>query len=689
MAYQPLHHKYRPQTFGDLVGQEAIATTLMNALQQQRIAPAYLFTGARGTGKTSSARILAKSLNCIQSTVPTAKPCGNCDVCHAIAKGSALDVIEIDAASNTGVDNIRELIERSQFAPVQCRYKVYVIDECHMLSTAAFNALLKTLEEPPDRVVFVLATTDPQRVLPTIISRCQRFDFRRIPLEPMVQHLQKIAHQEDIAIHPDAITLIGQIAQGGLRDAESLLDQLSLLTGEVTIDHVWDLVGSVPERDLMALLEAIAQDNPEMMLDNVRRLMDRGREPLIVLQNLASFYRDLLIAKTAPDRNDLVALTPPTWAALCQFAQRLDVATILAGQQQLRSSEDQIKSTTQPRLWLEVTLMGLLPSAVSRQPVAAQASSSSPAPERRSPRTVDGGEPTRMSPASVAVVETPPPAIPPSVGDTPMAAIATSPSPADSRDITRTSDVAHADAPTPPAGISTDLSQTWQQILSNVDLAGTRAMLSVNCHLISISDQEIVVGIKSQKMLKMISGMSPQLEKAYTKAFKLKVKVNLQVVEGAAPTPPPANATVAEYSSAETAAPQLPQTFAPNTPKTSEPAAAQWAGDPPMGRHSQPEGARSPSPSHPPSQINNATTHSHEDVAPASIDPWQQDDEVTRAAKQLAEFFGGRVVDMTDRDPASVPPGLNEISTASLQEKSATALQDTDADTDRDDDVPF
>jgi DNA polymerase-3 subunit gamma/tau len=191
VTYEPLHHKYRPQTFADLVGQEAIAQTLTNAIRSERIAPAYLFTGSRGTGKTSSARILAKSLNCLSSNIPTDQPCGVCDVCFGITKGSALDVIEIDAASNTGVDNIREIIERAQYSPVQCRYKVYVIDEVHSLSTAAFNALLKTLEEPPKHVVFVLATTDPQRVLPTIISRCQRFDFRRIPLEAMVGHLFK------------------------------------------------------------------------------------------------------------------------------------------------------------------------------------------------------------------------------------------------------------------------------------------------------------------------------------------------------------------------------------------------------------------------------------------------------------------------------------------------------------------
>ncbi|MEM9980356.1 MAG: DNA polymerase III subunit gamma/tau, partial [Cyanobacteria bacterium P01_D01_bin.2] len=205
MAYEPLHHKYRPQTFAQLVGQGAIATTLSNALQQNRIAPAYLFCGPRGTGKTSSARILAKSLNCLNSEVPTPDPCGECQVCREITVGASLDVVEIDAASNTGVDNIRELIERAQFAPVQCRHKLYVLDEVHMLSTAAFNALLKTLEEPPPQVVFVLATTDPQRVLPTISSRCQRFDFRRIPLDAMVQHLDYIARQETIAIAPDAL----------------------------------------------------------------------------------------------------------------------------------------------------------------------------------------------------------------------------------------------------------------------------------------------------------------------------------------------------------------------------------------------------------------------------------------------------------------------------------------------------
>ncbi|MCW6038894.1 DNA polymerase III subunit gamma/tau, partial [Spirulina subsalsa FACHB-351] len=368
MSYEPLHHKYRPQTFAELVGQEAIAQTLTNALNTSRIAPAYLFTGPRGTGKTSSSRILAKSLNCLKCDRPTPTPCGQCETCRQITQGSAMDVIEIDAASNTGVDNIREIIERAQFAPVQCRYKVYVIDECHMLSVPAFNALLKTLEEPPPRVVFVLATTDPQRVLTTIISRCQRFDFRRIPLTAMVKHLTQIAQNEAISIAADALTLVAQIANGGLRDAESLLDQLSLLSGEITVEKVWDLVGAVPEQDLLKLIQSIRSNHIEAVITQCRHLMDRGREPLIVLQNLATFYLNLLLAKTSPQNSELVAVTAPTWQALCEEAKHWPLETILQGQQKLKDSEIQLKNTTQPRLWLEVTLLGLLPSALTPPP---------------------------------------------------------------------------------------------------------------------------------------------------------------------------------------------------------------------------------------------------------------------------------------------------------------------------------
>ena len=681
MTYQPLHHKYRPQSFGDLVGQEAIATTLTNALQQQRIAPAYLFTGARGTGKTSSARILAKSLNCLQSNVPTEQPCGVCEVCQAIANGSALDVIEIDAASNTGVDNIRELIERSQFAPVQCRYKVYVIDECHMLSTAAFNALLKTLEEPPDRVVFVLATTDPQRVLPTIISRCQRFDFRRIPLGASVNHLRSIATKEAIAITDDAITLIAQMSQGGMRDAESLLDQLSLLPVEVTVDRVWDLVGSVPERDLMTLLEAIAQDSPEILLDSVRRLMDRGREPLIVLQNLASFYRDLLIAKTAPARNDLVALTLPTWEALCSFAQTLDLQTILAGQQQLRRSEDQIKSTTQPRLWLEVTLMGLLPSAVSSQQAVSGQRSNNQQPMINSQAASLANDPV-SPPAPPIVAVTHPQATPPqSAAIAPDVTMDASETDAIVEPVAHSLDAAVPQTTSQPASTGVDLSQTWQEILSHIDLKGTRAMLSVNCHLLNQNDHEILVGVKAQSMIKMITGMIPQLEKAAAKAFKTKLKVALQVAESAPQaTPTTPNAEPDDRR-------PLPETDRSSVDRTAETAPPYAPPTPASQSDTQANGNSPSTPYQPPKSSAQIPTDAS--VAEANPDRWQQEDEGTRAAKQLADFFGGRVVDMSDSDTVTETPELAEMDVVSLSEKAAAALPETEYEPDSDDDVPF
>ncbi len=583
MSYEPLHHKYRPQTFADLVGQEAIATTLANAIRSERIAPAYLFTGSRGTGKTSTARILAKSLNCKKQDKPTESPCGICEICTSIASGSALDVIEIDAASNTGVDNIREIIERAQFAPVQCRYKVYVVDECHMLSTAAFNALLKTLEEPPARVAFVLATTDPQRVLPTIISRCQRFDFRRIPLEAMVSHLQDIASKENINISPDAITLVAQVAQGGLRDAESLLDQLSLLPGEVTVEAVWDLVGAVPERDLMALAFAIASNSPELVLEQCRRLMDRGREPLIVLQNLTGFYRDLLIAKTAPNRSDLVAVTPPTWNQLREFAKQLDVSSILQSQQHLKNSEAQIKNTTQPRLWLEVTLLGLLPSA--SQPVETglrtqstlpvqrsqtvqpslserrETSSPSLAPDRPQNATsvtrrtdsnvLESGSQESRQQSSAPDIDTSTTRSSPTSNSLPsQVEKASPPAPVNSEQLPTTSVVSQSDRsltpqkselPQPRSAAdaqSANLEQIWQDVLAHVQPPFTQGLLRQHGCLVNFDSKALAspgasgavarVGISTQPLLKLAQGKLSNIEAAFEAVYKSKVKVILQ-----------------------------------------------------------------------------------------------------------------------------------------------------------------
>ncbi|MEM9538070.1 MAG: DNA polymerase III subunit gamma/tau [Cyanobacteria bacterium P01_E01_bin.42] len=523
MAYEPLHHKYRPQRFIELVGQEAIAQTLTHAIESGRIAPAYLFTGPRGTGKTSSARILSKSLNCLQSDSPTADPCGKCEVCLQIARGSAMDVIEIDAASNTGVDNIREIIERAQFAPVQCRYKVYVIDECHMLSTPAFNALLKTLEEPPNRVIFVLATTDPQRVLNTIISRCQRFDFRRIPLESMVKHLTDIAAKEEINIAGDALTLVAQIANGGLRDAESLLDQLSLIPDEVTVEKVWDLVGAVPERDLLALIRAIHSDDPEATIAQCRHLMDRGREPLIVLQNLATFYLNLLIAKTSPQRNDLVAVTAPTWQELCEEAKQWNISVILQGQQKLKESEVQIKNTTQPRLWLEVTLLGLLPSAI-----AAFIPTNSP-----SQNTVQAPQNKTQNQANISPRQSVSTA-PQSQNSQPKASIS---KPHPTVEKSSVSDVKPSAPPQPTRALSEEeiiqkrVAESWQKVLQTIEPNSLQALVKQTCTLVNFNIDESIayLGVRTANLLKMAQGKAPQIEAAFEKVWQQKIKVQFQV----------------------------------------------------------------------------------------------------------------------------------------------------------------
>ncbi|WLT36824.1 DNA polymerase III subunit gamma/tau [Synechocystis sp. B12] len=498
---------------------------MSNAIEQERIVPAYLFTGLRGTGKTSSARILAKSLNCIAGDRLTATPCGQCATCRAITNGSALDVIEIDAASNTGVDNIREIIERAQFAPVQCRYKVYVIDECHMLSTAAFNALLKTLEEPPERVVFVLATTDPQRVLPTIISRCQRFDYRRIPLQAMVDHLRDIAGRENINIDQPALTLVAQIANGGLRDAESLLDQLSLLPDLITPDKVWDLVGAVPEQDLLALLEAIASDDAETLLATCRQILNRGREPLVVLQNLASFYLNLLIAQTAPQRSDLVAVTAETWQALCQTAPQWQRGVILQGQQKLKESEIQIRNTTQPRLWLEVTLLGLLPSAcglntgaVSQTAVRAPVAQPITPPKPSNVVTFPGGSHNHLtvvdSPTMIPVSE-------PVVLEEKLEA-----------DVEPSS--------FEPSNAHWDLTQLWSETLNNLG-ALSQSLFKSFGSLINLVGNNATVSVTTQQLLKIAAGKKDELEAALGQACGQSVKVNLVVGKPSTPESTPVN----------------------------------------------------------------------------------------------------------------------------------------------------
>tara|TARA_Y100000589_G_scaffold159029_2_gene151385 strand:- start:1217 stop:2920 length:1704 start_codon:yes stop_codon:yes gene_type:complete len=359
-SHQPFHQKYRPNSLDELVGQELINITLKQALTTNKIAPAYLFNGPRGTGKTSSARILAKSLNCLAYDQPHITPCNSCDLCNSISDGTALDIIEIDAASNTGVENVREIIERSNFAPTQARWKVYVIDECHMLSTAASNALLKTIEEPPEKVVFILATTNPERVLDTIQSRCQRFDFKRINTQQIYKHLQQISQKESIQIEEDAIKLIAKRSNGGMRDAQSLLDQLSLIPNGITKKRVEELLGEVSESELITIIESLILNDPESLIQNCCKLYDAGNEPISILEGLLSITRDLLLKTIQNKYSDLFHTSQEFQPKLEQLAQSINKSKIIKWHNDLKNSEYQIKNSNQPRLWLEIHLTSLL-----------------------------------------------------------------------------------------------------------------------------------------------------------------------------------------------------------------------------------------------------------------------------------------------------------------------------------------
>ena len=651
-AYQPLHHKYRPQRLDQLVGQEAIAATLGNALRSGRIAPAYLFSGPRGTGKTSSARILARSLNCLSSDGPTPEPCGTCDLCTSIAAGTALDVIEIDAASNTGVDNIRELIERSRFAPVQARWKVYVVDECHMLSTAAFNALLKTLEEPPPRVVFVLATTDPQRVLPTILSRCQRFDFRRIPLEALEGHLRWIAAQEEIPITAEALHVVAQRAQGGLRDAESLLDQLSLLPAPIEPAAVWELLGAVPEQELLQLATALAASEPLGVIEAIRTLLERGREPAAVLQGLAGLLRDLVLAGVAPDRLELTGFSPQFRPELPALARRLGKARLLQWQAQLKGSEQQLRQSVQPRLWLEVLLLGLLAEAPAAVAVSATVSAA------------PAGTPQAAVPQAVA----PPPPVPAPPVPRPSAPLAapkavSAPSAASDRPA----------SPEPAAqpegsGAGPDLRELWQQILAGLELPSTRMLLSQQAHLARLDTHRAVVQVAGNWMA-MVQGRLPLLEKAVATALGSPRQVVLEAGHGGsgvgaqtgigmpatAPAAAGAPVTAAPGPQATTPAPTAAATTsAPTGPRTSDP--EQTTARPAAGAATSTASAepvliteRGTAPSHDPTASSGPASDTPAS-APAAAAPMTAG-VIDERARRLADFFNGEVVQLEEPLP--------------------------------------
>ena len=355
MAYVALYRKWRPQGFDSLVGQEAVRTALTNALETGRIAHAYLFAGPRGTGKTSTAKILAKAVNCEHG--PTPNPCNKCQNCVRINDGTSMDVFEIDAASNRGIDEIRDLREKVAFAPVNGRYKVYIIDEVHMLTTEAFNALLKTLEEPPPHVIFILATTEPHKIPATIHSRCQRFDFKRVTDSDIVKRLREVADGSGIAADDDALQLIAVQADGGMRDALSLLDQCGVMAERVSAETVRSVLGIVGREALRELVKAVGEGNVPKSLELLEALLAGGKDVKQIITELAEYLRAVLLYKASPDYREIY-LTD-TKEAIAAMEGLFSTDRLMAAQERLHQCMLELRQSVRGRIAAEMCLFDL------------------------------------------------------------------------------------------------------------------------------------------------------------------------------------------------------------------------------------------------------------------------------------------------------------------------------------------
>ena len=483
--HKPFHQKYRPLNLDELVGQEFISITLKQALISQKIAPAYLFNGPRGTGKTSSARIFAKSLNCLSSEQPTPNPCGKCELCIQIAEGNALDIIEIDAASNTGVENIREIIDRARFAPTQARWKVYVIDECHMLSTAASNALLKTIEEPPERVVFILATTNPERVINTIQSRCQKFDFKRISSNTIFHNLSAIANKESIKFEDQALKLIAKRSNGGMRDAQSLLDQLSLLPNGVTTKNVQSLLGEVSENDLTDLINALINNQPESLLISCNNLYDAGNEPNEILVGLLNITRDLLLKTLNNNYSEMYYTSIEFQNELNKFSYNISKNRIIDWHNKLKNVDYQIKTSDNPRLWLEIHLTSLLEENINQTIINKKELINKQVISEDNKNQNESGDFNKKELIN-------------------------------NQDINQNSKNDN----------QTDyLKEKWELILSKLELPSTKMLLSQQAELASIDSNEVLIAL-SPNWENMIKSRKVIIENAIKKVFGDKVKLN-------------------------------------------------------------------------------------------------------------------------------------------------------------------
>ena len=510
--YIPLYRKYRPQKLEEVVGQEHIKKALRNAIELNKISHAYLFTGPRGTGKTSTARIFAKSLNCKEG--PTINPCGVCENCIDITNSTPMDVIEIDAASNRKVEDAQNILEKVMYAPVNSRYKIYIIDEVHMLSTTAFNALLKTLEEPPKNVIFILATTEVHKVLDTIKSRCQRFDFKRITTDDIVKHLRYISDSEKINITDDALFTIAKNSAGGMRDSIALLDQLSVLDGDeaISTEDINNLLGRLSFDTLNSLADKLVNSMPQAAIEELEKIYNSGNEPVQILTNLMDYLKNLLIIKNCRKEIafELTQANELQIKALNIQAENLESHQIIFLIDKCSEYIKELKLTNNPRLWLEVAIIDLANLTENTSLVELQ---------NRIAR-LEGGA---VQPVKVATYKTSPsPVLKPEVGHAKPDVVmqkeiekhhVSAPKQAVQESVSNVKPT-EAQAPVEKDEFSpmpkskpidsSDISVLWGQLLNLIQSPPTRALLKQWANPVKISPEETILSMKNEIFLNQV-----------------------------------------------------------------------------------------------------------------------------------------------------------------------------------------
>ena len=577
--YIPLYRKYRPQTLEQLVGQEHIKKTLTSAIELGKIAHAFLFTGPRGTGKTSTARILAKSLNCKNG--PTIHPCGECESCLDITNSIPIDVIEIDAASNRKVEDTQNILEKIQYVPVHGKYKIYIIDEVHMLTNHAFNALLKTLEEPPENVIFILATTEVHKVLDTIKSRCQRFDFRRITTDDIVKHLRYISDQEKINITDDALFTIAKNSAGGMRDSISLLDQLSILgmSKEITSDDVNTILGRISFDSLNRLSEKIIASSPNEAIEILNDIYNAGNEPLQILTNLSEYFKNLLIVKNCRKELliELTGLNEPQIEALVKQKDSLETHQIVFLLERITYYIKEVKLASNQHLWLEVSLIDL----------ANMNENSSLLDLQNRIKALEEGNPL---PAKRPAISATHPAVQPpvqpkqeTVTDNTAPDINTSTAAKEQQQ-----EIQEEFTPPPiskkPDG--NDINTLWQSLLMNIKSPSTKALLNLATP-VKIAAEGVIITFKNEKLVSQINDTNKKqmiIDAANTMFNQTGTNVLVRMPQGAD------KEITAQSESKKKPEPVEPPKTEPKPTKIEE----QLAEDPPIQENKQPQDSFQP-----------------------------------------------------------------------------------------------